>query len=234
MNIKFMLMGCFVYLGICSVCQEPQKNITTLTPQSVAKQIDQHYNMLNSMTAEFTQTERGMGVDRVERGKINLKRKGRMRWDYFSPIVKSFILDGKDAWLYLPEERQARHSKVKQLDDLRSPLRFLLGHAQLTKELDSLTFEQPEDKTHFVISGVPKHELGGNVGHLWIEVTPKMEIIRLWMEASGGVRTEFRFTNIQEDVPLQDSLFRFTAPKGVEVIEEHLMEQMERNSSNPR
>ena len=54
------------------------------------------------------------------------------------PVGKVFVLDGKFAWFYTPGDAQATRVPAKQLDDLRSPLRFLLGHTQLKKELDNL------------------------------------------------------------------------------------------------
>jgi len=200
----------------------PTKTNPIPNAQSIAKKIDEHYNALHSMTADFTQTVRGAGFVHTEHGRISLKRDGRMRWDYTAPTLKSFILEGKNAWLYLPEDRQVRHSIVNQLEDVRSPLRFLLGHARIAKELDLLTLERTNDKNHFVLSGVPKHDLGGDVRYLRIEVTPQMEITQLWMESSTGEQSEFKFTHLEENVPLQNSIFHFTPPQGVEVIEEHI------------
>ena len=62
-----------------------------------------------------------------------------MRWEYRSPKEKLFLSDGKDAWFYIPGDRQVRRTSVKKLDDLRSPLALLLGKTRLEKELDGLS-----------------------------------------------------------------------------------------------
>ncbi len=121
---------------------------------AVVRRVDDHYNHLSSLRAHYTERYSGMGMDRTEEGTLLLKKPGRMRWSYAAPVGKVFVLDGKFAWFYTPGDAQATRVPAKQLDDLRSPLRFLLGHTQLKKELDNLTVTQ--EGSGFRISGVPK------------------------------------------------------------------------------
>src|SRR5437667_12326037 len=105
----------------------------------VADAVDAHYNHLQSMQSEFSEIYRGNGTERVESGTLWLKKPGKMRWEYRSPREKLFLSDGKDAWFYLPGDRQVRKTPVRKLDDLRSPLGFLLGKTRLEKELHGLS-----------------------------------------------------------------------------------------------
>src|SRR5579864_1332365 len=105
---------------------------------SIVRKVDDHYNHLTSLRARYTEHYAGMGMDRTETGTLLLRKPGRMRWTYDQPIGKVFVLDGKFAWFYTPGDSQAQRIPAKQLDDLRSPLRFLLGHTELAKELDSI------------------------------------------------------------------------------------------------
>ncbi len=93
----------------------------------VAQEVDRHYNQLRSLEADFTEIYQGGGIERTESGTLRLKKPGKMRWDYRSPEEKLFVSDGANAWLYLPQQKQARKSSLKQLQDLRSPLAFVLG-----------------------------------------------------------------------------------------------------------
>ncbi len=77
-----------------------------------------------------------------------------MRWAYDAPSGKIFVLDGKNAVSYTPGDSQALRTPAKQLDDLRSPLRFLLGHTEIAKELDGLTLTIVNGG--YTLSGVPK------------------------------------------------------------------------------
>src|ERR1700722_9738719 len=107
--------------------------------KALAAAVDAHYNHLKTLQTEFTEVYRGSGMDRTESGTLWLKKPGKMRWEYRSPRVKLFVSDGKDAWFYVPEDRQARKTTAKKLDDIRSPLAFLLGKTKLEKELTGLS-----------------------------------------------------------------------------------------------
>ena len=107
--------------------------------KTLAAAVDAHYNHLRSLEAEFTEVYRGSGMERTETGTLWLKKPGKMRWEYRSPREKLFVSDGKDAWFYVPDDRQARKTSAKKLEDVRSPLAFLLGKTKLEKELQGLS-----------------------------------------------------------------------------------------------
>src|SRR3954469_22127252 len=107
--------------------------------KAIAAAVDAHYNHLRTLEAEFTELYRGSGMERTESGTLWLKKPGKMRWEYRSPREKLFVSDGKTAWFYVPEDRQARKTAAKKLDDIRSPLAFLLGKTKLEKELRGLS-----------------------------------------------------------------------------------------------
>jgi outer membrane lipoprotein carrier protein len=188
---------------------------------AIAQSVDEKYNHLHTLQAEFTETYRGAGMERTESGTLWLKKPGKMRWEYRSPREKLFLSDGKDAWFYVPDERQVRRTAVKKLDDLRSPLAFLLGKTKLEKELQGLSLAPdvaPLAAGDTVLRGVPK-ALADRVRQVLIEITPEDWISRIVIEEVDGSVTEYRFTSQRDDVVVPDSRFQFTAPSGVEVIE---------------
>jgi len=183
---------------------------------ALVSKVDDHYNRLSSLRAHYTEHYSGMGMDRTEEGTLLLKKPGRMRWSYAAPVGKVFVLDGKFAWFYTPGDAQATRVPAKQLDDLRSPLRFLLGHTQLKKELDNLTVAEEGDG--FRISGVPKGmEQRVKVLSLWVTAAGAIEQMRL--EEVDGAVTEFIFSDMQENVPVKDADFAFIPPAGVTVVQ---------------
>src|ERR1700735_27509 len=107
--------------------------------KTLAAAVDSHYDHLHSLQAEFAEIYRGSGMDRTESGTLWLKKPGKMRWEYRSPRDKLFVSDGRDAWFYVPDNRQARKTAAKKLEDVRSPLAFLLGKTRLEKELQGLS-----------------------------------------------------------------------------------------------
>jgi outer membrane lipoprotein carrier protein len=183
---------------------------------ALVRKVDDHYNHLNSLRAHYAERYSGMGMNRAEEGTLLLKKPGRMRWSYATPVGKVFVLDGKFAWFYTPGDAQATRVPAKQLDDLRSPLRFLLGHTQLKKELDSLMVVT--DGTGFRISGVPKG-MAQRVKSLSLGVTAAGAIEQMRLEETDGAVTEFSFSQMQENVPVKDADFAFIPPAGVSVVE---------------
>ncbi|MBS1798893.1 MAG: outer membrane lipoprotein chaperone LolA [Acidobacteria bacterium] len=182
---------------------------------TLLRKVDDHYNRLSSLRAHYTERYAGMGIDRTESGTLLLKKPGRMRWSYDQPAGKVFVLDGKFAWFYTPGDDQAQRIPAKQLDDLRSPLRFLLGHTQLKKELGSLTVTQDSLGIH--IAGVPVG-MEQRIKALTLDVTAAGAIQHMKMEELDGATTEFTFTQVEENVPTREADFTFTAPAGVQVV----------------
>ena len=189
--------------------------------KSVAAAVDAHYNHLHSLEAEFTEVYRGSGMDRSESGTLWLKKPGKMRWEYRSPKEKLFVSNGKDAWFYVPDDRQARKESAKKLEDIRSPLAFLLGKTKLEKELRGLSLA-PDIETltegNVVLRGVPM-ALSDQISEIVLEVTPESQIARLIIQGVDGATTEYRFANQKEDVTIADGRFDFKAPAGTEVVE---------------
>lgn len=194
---------------------------------SVARAVDEHYNNLKSLKAQFVEAYQGPGVSRTESGTLWLKKPGRMRWEYRQPREKLFLTDSQTAYFYVPGERQARKSSIKKLDDIRSPLRYLLGKTKLEKELEGLSFApdvpplQPGDT---VLRGIPKG-MKDRIAELLLEISPGHQIVRILIHEVDGTTTDFRFSQIEENVPVQNSLFRFTPPPGVETIQDDRVAQ---------
>ena len=185
--------------------------------KDVAARVDRHYNQLHSLRSGFTESYQGLGIRRTESGTLLLLKPGRMRWDYSQPSGKLFLLDGKYAWLYTRGDAQVQRLPAKQLDDLRSPLRFLLGHTELEKELNNLTL-RPAANGQFILNGQPKGQ-EKRVNRLTLTVTAEGTIIAIEMEETDGALTRFAFTGQQTNVPIPADAFRFTPPPGVPVVE---------------
>jgi outer membrane lipoprotein carrier protein len=185
--------------------------------KQLATAVDHHYNTLKRLQVDFIETYSGMGMDRRETGVLLLEKPGRMRWNYAQPAGKVFVLDGKYGWFYTPGDAQVQQIPAKKLDDLRSPLRFLLGHAQLVKELSGLGMT-PADNGRFRLRGVPRG-MEQRVRSLELTVTPAGTIEAMTLEELDGSRTSFAFHDEQLNPPLPPDTFRFTPPPGVPVVQ---------------
>jgi len=212
----------FVFLTSTAVLLIPSLiGAEVLDVHALARAVDEHYNRLRTLQAEFTEIYRGSGIERTEAGTLWLKKPGKMRWEYRSPREKLFLSDGKDAWFYLPGDRQVRKTPVRKLDDLRSPLGFLLGKTRLEKELHGLSAAPdvaPLNESDMVLRGVPK-TMADRINQVLLEITPADQIARIVIEEVDGSITEYRFIEQKENVEVADQRFRFVPPPGTEMVE---------------
>ena len=210
-----MLKKTVLLLFLCCAMHLLAQGPLTQDSASLIRKVDDHYNHLNSLRAHYTEHYTGMGMDRTESGTLLLKKPGRMRWSYDKPVGKVFVLDGKYAWFYTPGDSQAQRVPAKELDDLRSPLRFLLGHTQLKKELDNLTVTP--DGSGFKITGIPKG-MAQRVKLLTLNVDYGGTIQQMRIEELDGSATQFIFNKIEENAPVKNEDFIFHPPAGVTIV----------------
>lgn len=190
--------------------------------RTIADGVDRHYNHLHTLECEFSEIYSGSGSDRTESGTLWLKKPGKMRWEYRSPKEKLFVGDGKNAWFYVPGERQVRRTSMRNLDDLRSPLAFLLGKTRLQKELRDLSLAPdvaPLAAGDVILKGVPRG-LSDRFTQVLLEITADSSIKRIVLQEVDGATMEYRFSGQKEGVEIADRRFEFAVPDGVEVIDE--------------
>ena len=202
-------------LFLASTLASAQK--PSLTAKDMAARVDRHYNELTSLKAGFTETYEGMGIRRTEIGTLLLKKPGRMKWDYTSPAGKIFLLDGKYAWFYTQGDVRVQRIPAKELDDLRSPLRFLLGHTELGKEMTGLSLARLPNG-EYSLTGEPKGQ-ENRVSRLTLTITGEGAITGIEIDEPDGAVTRFSFTGEQPNAVVGAESFRFTPPPGVPVVD---------------
>jgi outer membrane lipoprotein carrier protein len=196
---------------------------------AIAQAVDEHYNHLSTLQAGFMEIYTGSGMERTETGMLwlargGLKKPGKMRWEYRSPKDKLFVSDGRDAWFYVPGDRQVRKMPARKLDDIRSPLALLLGKTKLEKELQGLSIAPdvpPLAVGDIVLRGVPQ-ALADRVSEILLEVTPEHQIARLIIDEVDGSTTEYRFSDQKENVAIAAGRFEFSPPPGTETVESEM------------
>jgi outer membrane lipoprotein carrier protein len=219
MDNLFWRGGAIVSAALLSTCLCAQK--PSPSAQELAQRVDRHYNQLHSLRAGFSESYEGLGIRRVESGTLLLLKPGRMKWEYSSPAGKLFLLDGTYAWFYSRGDSQVQRIHARELDDLRSPLRFLLGHTKLEKELSNLTLA-PGANGLFKLTGQPKgpgNTLDRRIQRLTLTVTADGAIAGIEIEETDGALTRFTFTGEVPNAPVPTGAFRFTPPAGVPVVD---------------
>ena len=184
---------------------------------SLLKSVENRYNRAQSLRLDFSETYAAAKRPvQSESGVLYLRKPGRMRWEYSSPPGKVFLSDGKEVYLYMPDEGQAQKSKLKQSEDMRAPLAFLLGKLDFAKEFK--TFQTRTDPAGLWIIAEPKSE---NLAYTKVEflATPEGEIHQVRVTGQDQSTLEFKFSNEQLNAAVSPAMFTFHAPPGVQVVE---------------
>ena len=191
------------------------------TGQSVLTEIQKRYEGTKDFEANFLQEYVGkvMRQHLKWEGKVYFKKKGMMRWDYRVPDQK-FISDGSTLWFYQADENQVFVSDVSKVIKEKTPLAFLAGEGDLSRDFKLLNFNDSisQKEGNFVLELAPK-DPDAVLSKLALTVDQKTyTIVQADVFDGLGNVTRTRFVDIKTNVGLPDSFFHFTIPPGVEVL----------------
>lgn len=185
---------------------------------TLLERVEDRYNRARTMKMQFEQTQSGQGqISRTEAGEVYLQKPGRMRWNYTRPAGKFFLTDGKFAYFYSPNTRQVSRSKIKEADDLRAPLAFLIGRLDFRRDFKE--FRTSPEGVNTYISATPKSSKApySQVDFL---VTPDYRIELLKITGQDGSIMRYRLSDEQVNPPIPAGTFEFMKPEGVELVDE--------------
>ena len=153
-------------------------------------------------------------VVQESRGNFSFLRPGRFRWTYVKP-PQVIVGDGERVWIHDADLNQVTVRRASRVLGA-TPAALLAGASDLDKAFELV-------------------DAGTKDGLEWLEAKPRekesgFERIRLGMSASGveamelldhfGQTTMLRFSNIVRNPQFDPGTFRFTPPKGVDVLGE--------------
>lgn len=180
------------------------------------KGIEERYNHAQRLALSFTESYRIQGRVRVEKGDLYLRKPGRMRWQYTAPAGKLFVSDGKFIYSYTPQDNRAEKMKLKETDDMRAPLAFLLGRLDFNKDFREF-HARPQEGGVF-ITAIPKSD---NLPYSEISFLagPDYAIRVLEVKNQDNSVLQFTFENEKRNPPVADAMFEFTPPAGADYVD---------------
>jgi outer membrane lipoprotein carrier protein len=191
------------------------------TDQTVLGEIQKRYENTNDFEASFLQEYIGKVMMRPQKGegKVYFKKKGMMRWDYRIPNQK-LISDGFTLWYYQVDENQVFISDISKIIKEKTPLAFLAGEGDLSRDFKLLNFNESTNpkEENFILELVPKEPHAG-LAKLTLTVDKKTYYVVQTDVFDGlGNVTRTRFIDIKTNLSPPDSFFHFTIPPGAEVL----------------
>jgi outer membrane lipoprotein carrier protein len=172
----------------------------------------------HSARADFTQEVLDQNGKRIQSasGVMQFRRPGKFRWTYQKPYEQLIVGDGTKFWLYDLDLNQVT---VKKLDAAlgSSPAALLSGSNEIER-------------------GFKLEEDGSREGLEWLQATPKgkdssfekilmafnaqSELVEMVLNDMFGHKTVLRFSGMQRNPDIPEQQFRFTPPKGADVLSE--------------
>ena len=192
------------------------------TAPELAQALQRKIDAIRDFSADFTHAYEGGVLHKVvtERGRLLMKKPGKMRWDYTAPEPKLFVSDGVKMYSYIPEDKQVIITTVPAEDEATTPILFLAGKGSLTRDYTPLLVDLPPGMAagSRALKLVPRSR---QRDYDWVilVVDPGSLTIRglVTLDAQGG-KSSFSFTNLKENVGLADKEFAFKIPRGVDVV----------------
>ena len=209
-----MVIGATVLLTVPVAGQGPTADV-------VARDLQRKYDRVTDFSAEFVHSYRGgiLKQQATERGRMLVKKPGKMRWEYTTPEKKTFVSDGHKIYSYIPQDKQVIVGTMPRGDQAPTPALFLTGKGDITRDFTAV-FDKVADAQpgSLALKLTPKRR-EPEYESLTLVVDPKTLMLQMLItvDAQGG-RSAFTFSNLKENVGLTDNEFVFKMPRNVEVI----------------
>jgi outer membrane lipoprotein carrier protein len=185
----------------------------------VAAALQRKYDQVRDFSAGFTHQHEGGPLRRklVEQGTLQVKKPGRMRWEYDAPDEKVFVSNGRQLYFYDPANNQVTISEVPQGDQAASAALFLSGRGNLTRDF-TVSFTKGGPAETYALRLDPKTPQDE---YDWLELVADRRTLQIQsltaVEKQGG-RSTFIFSRFRENTGVPESTFEFRIPRGAEVI----------------
>jgi outer membrane lipoprotein carrier protein len=193
-----------------------------LDAPQLAQALQKKYDGIKDFAADFVHTYEGGVLKKVitEKGRLLIKKPGKMRWEYNSPEEKLFVSDGLKMYSYIPKDKQVIVASIPPDDQATTPTLFLAGKGSLTRDFTPSIVELPAGMPAGTraLKLIPKTRQR-DYDWLVLVVDPGSLAIRglVTVDAQGG-KSSFSFANLKENVGLADKEFAFKIPRGVDVV----------------
>lgn len=212
-----VLINVFRCLLICALAAYAAEAGVPPTADALIAQVEARYNGAQTLSVHFDESYSLLGRKRPpESGTLTLRKRGKMRWDYARPEGKLFVSDGKTVFLYTARDNRVEKVPLRDTEDMRAPLAFLLGKLELKKEFrDFQVRQQPEGS---LLSASAKTD---QLPYKTVEmlIAGDGSIRQLQVAGRDESLLSYDFRDEKLNIPLNDSIFHFTIPAGAEVVD---------------
>ena len=192
---------------------------TARSADAIARALQTRYQGIQDFSADFVQTYRG-GVLKTptnQRGTVQIKKPGKMRWVYTAPEKNVLVSDGRKIHWYVPEDKIVTVRDVAPESEATTPLLFLSGKGDIARDFTA-SFVDSTIPGSLALKLVPRRP-EPEYEYLVVTLDPaSLQMQALTTRDRQGGESTHRFTNMKENQRLSDKTFVFTPPRGVKVV----------------
>jgi chaperone LolA len=185
--------------------------------KEIIESLRKKYASIDDAVVKFEQTVK-YGVSKFEQsfsGTFYFKKKNKYRIETDQQIV---VTDGVTSWLYSKVNNQVIIDKYREDKDISSPEKFLLS---ISDEYIPaiLRTERNEGKKVYILKLTPRDENSSiESAKIWI-VEGDLQITRVEITDISGTVTTYSVKSIKINSGVEDSIFKFSIPSGVKVVD---------------
>jgi outer membrane lipoprotein carrier protein len=198
--------------------QPAQPDAARQSAQQLAAAVQAAYDRIHDFSADFTQDYTTTVLKRKtsESGKVQVKKPGKMRWDYLVPEKKALVSDGSRIYWHVPADNQVTISPVPKQDEATTALLFLVGKGNLTRDFNvSFSGAAPAGSRSLRLDPkLPERD------YEWLQLVideKTLQIRTLAAPDRQGGQSTFHFSNFKGNVGIPDKTFNFKIPNGADV-----------------
>jgi len=193
-----------------------------LTVDQILEKIENNYAN-SKFSADFIQksTLKAMDITDMANGKVYIKYPGMMRWEYEKPEKQIIITDADKLWIYRPEDNQVMTGKAPTFFRDGKGASFLSDIRVIRQKFDiSLEPGSPEERDLFYHLKLIPREKTLDISEIRLLVSKQtFNVLQVITLNFYGDETRIDLLNFIFKGDLDDGLFSFEIPQGVDVIQ---------------
>lgn len=189
-------------------------------PEELAA-IEKKYLNAKTLEADFKQNDdvKLTGTKKESSGVLMIRHPNQFRWETLKPDKNLLVSDGKKFWFYTPPFEAGERGQV--IERKTTEVQSELANALLSGAFSKIRGLEVKKLSATRFKLIPSEGIAGTVKTAEIEIDPKKSVIeKLYLEHTGGNKTEISLSNVKLSAKMSDAFFKFSTPPGTDVIRE--------------
>ena len=196
----------------------------SLAQQGALEQLNSMLASIESLQADVVQliVESDGGILEESKIKMYFKKPNGFYWETITPFKELIVTNGVKLWNYQPDLEQV---VIEDWDSSKSELAAQLLNGETENLGSNYQIEQlysDDSGDHqFTLTPLATDSVYERISISFVT----SELDQIYLNSKNGQQTVWRFVTIERNESLEDSVFEFNPPAGIEIIENTYIQQ---------